>query len=106
MPQAQLDMTAFEAAYKAALPAEVEKVKERVAAKTAGMAEPAMLFDTKAVSLGSFCDQWPKVRGFFRMAISAVGWFMPGPAAMAKAFLTAFESTVLPVVCPTKPPAE
>lgn len=105
MPQAQLDMTAFEAAYKAALPAEVEKVKARVASKTAGMAEPAMLFDTKAISLGSFCQQWTKVRGFLTIAISAVGWFMPGPAAMAKAFITAFESTVLPVVCPV-PPAE
>lgn len=99
--------SAFEAAYKKALPDELEEVKNRTAERFAAMAEmgmPMPLLDS-VVSLGSFCTQWPKVKIFLNMAIRTVGWFMPGPAAMAKAFMAAFETAVMPIVCP-KPPAE
>lgn len=96
--------SAFEAAYKQALPDALEESKKRSADKHAAMGMSMPLFET-SISLGSFCTQWPKVKTFLNMAIRTLGWFMPGPAAMAKAFMAAFETAVMPIVCP-KPPVE
>lgn len=105
LPDTSAVMALFEANYKAALPDELEQIKEGVKANTAGMGEPVMLFDVKALSLGTFCTQWPKIKWGLNTLLRTFGWVMPGPAAMAKAFLVTFEATVLPIVCPV-PPAE
>lgn len=105
LPDTSAIMSLFEANYKVALPDELEVAKKDAEKKhaEAGLAMP--LFDTGSISLGSFCTQWPKIKTFLNMAIRFASWFSPGPAAMAKAFLATFESTVLPIVCPI-PPAE
>lgn len=106
VPQVPMNMASFEAAYKAALPDEFEEAKKDSVKKhaEAGMAAPTHLFDS-AVTLGNFCTQWPKVKFFLNGLISFASWWSPGPAAMAKSFIAAFEAAVLPIVCPV-PPAE
>lgn len=99
--------SAFEAAYKKALPDELEQATtaaKKVSATHAAMgamgaAMPMPLLDVSA-TLGNFCKQWPTIKGFLLRAIWALSWVSPGPAAMARAFVKTFESTVLPVVCP------
>lgn len=98
-------MAHFEASYKEALPDELEQAKAHAKTESASMGMPVPLFDSN-LTLGNFCSQWPTIKGFLTKIIWAARWFAPGPAAMAKAFVTSFESTVLPIVCPTKPPAE
>jgi hypothetical protein len=100
-----LDTNAFEKAFRDALSGFAPEANARASRKAGELGEAAMLFDAKAISLTSFCASWPRVKGFLLMVMSGAGWFFPAQVALAKAFLTAFEATILPVVCPV-PPAE
>lgn len=100
----QIDLHAFEAAFKDALPEHLQEQTARAKAKTdqfAGTMPAAGLLSLPDINVGGFCKQWPKVKGFIDMAVTALGWFQPSTAATVKAFVTAFEKTILPVVCPT-----
>lgn len=92
---------ALEAAYKEALPDELETVEAESTAKHSemGLAMPMGLLGMD-INASNFCSQWTEVRGFLMRATGMLSWIMPKPAAMAKAFIKAFESTLLPVVCP------
>lgn len=112
MPEVKtITASEFEKAFQAALPGAAkvmtEKVKDR---ESKGLPLQAAMSDISALSASgtqeTFCKNWTKIKGFLTFAIGAVGFFMPGPAALAKAFIAAVESTILPLVCPTNPPAE
>lgn len=98
------DAQSFERAYQDALPDHVNEINDKVKAKNASFALSASGVDLKSVNIGTFCTNWPKIKGFLQTAIAAVGWFMPTQAAMAKAFLTALDTAVIPLVCPAVPP--
>lgn len=107
MPNPTFNVSTFEQAYQAALPGAAkvmtEKVKDK---KSKGLPVEAAMSEISTLSASAvqetFCKNWPKIKSFLNFAIGAVGFFMPGPAAMAKAFISAMESTIIPVVCPVK----
>lgn len=94
----QVNAASFNAAFKDALTKHTAEFQAK--AKAAGVDDAR-----EAVSVTDFCALWPKVKRFLGLAITALGWFKPSMAAAAQAFITAFESTVLPVICPVTPPA-
>lgn len=103
----------FEAAFAAALPNAAKVMKDKIEdrhEKGVPMQAASMMSEINKLSASgaqeTLCKNWVKIEGFLNFAIGAVGFFMPGPAALAKAFIAAFKSTVLPIVCPTIPPAE
>lgn len=49
----------------------------------------------------NFCNAWPRISGFIKLAIKYAGWASPGIAAEARAFIAAVETTVIPAVCDT-----
>ena len=87
------DDSTFEKAYAEALGPHVDHHNEQTSA-----------LGLTAIDIGSiqtaFCTTWPKVKGTILAAIGIYAFFMPAQAAQVKAFITAFEATVLPAVCP------
>lgn len=105
-----IDAVAFERAFQAALPNASKVMKAKVDDKAAkGLPMQAAMLDINSLSASgvqeTFCKNWPRIETFLNFAIGAVGWWMPAQAALAKAFIAAMKSTVLPLVCPV-PPAE
>jgi hypothetical protein len=91
----------FEKAFNEALPGHAEDQLARSKTKHADMGAPMGLLSINDITTaaGTLCTNWPKIKGFLTMAISAVGWMFPTQAAMAKAVIEAIEKTVIPVVC-------
>lgn len=100
-----IDVAEFNRIFSEKLPDQYEKTHAKAVEKASMAGMPVPLFDSK-LDLGGFCAMWPKVEQFINMAVSVLGWFMPGPAAMAKAFIAAFKTAVLPILCAAPPPAE
>lgn len=96
-----IDHSAFEAAYQAALPGHLETMAAKSADKSAKLGLMGM--DDLQNIEASFCTSWPKIRGFLNMAIGMAGWLpqVAGIAAQAKAVLTAMDKTIVPSLCGT-----
>lgn len=103
MDSKTIDVAAFNAAFAAALPGHVDTQAAKSQEKLAGVAGFAGLTMPSADDIKSaeatFCAAWPEVRATINTAVSAVGWFMPGPAAKVKAWMAAFDKTIVPVIC-------
>jgi hypothetical protein len=100
---ATIDVAAFNAAFAAALPEHTEKQVAKAEKKLAGAPGFAGLAlpspETIAAGQATFCAAWPEVRGTINTVLNMVGWLMPGATAKVKAFLTAFDATIVPVIC-------
>jgi hypothetical protein len=91
----------FNEAFKVALQREGSKLKDKAGDDDDLQTAQAFVdLDDIAGALGSFCKTYAKIDAFLDKVLGPLSWFSPKPVAMVKAFLDAFEKTILPIVCP------
>lgn len=92
----------FEKNFQAALPRHTKSVQASLVA--AGMAE---LMSTAEIKK-TFCENWTEIESVLGIAIKGLKWWNPIAAVALKAFISAFKTTFMPMVCPTTtiPPAK
>lgn len=92
-----IDHEAFLRAFDEALPDHEKAINAKGEKLGLAAIDPGAL-------IGGFCKAWPTIKAVLTVALPFVAWIPGlGPSAVAKvkAFETAFETTILPTICPT-----
>lgn len=96
----------FSRTFKNELPVNIERVNKSLQmtrAKLGVMPVSQILPDDLTDTV---CEAWPKIRRVVN-ALLKFSWLIPGAsgiAPMVKAFLTALDKTIIPIICGTQPP--
>lgn len=101
-PPEKSAMADFDRAFQDALPKKAREVDDEMKAspRMAAMGgAPLALIDIGAI-IGPFCSKWPAVKAGLLKALWFYSWIDKENAAMGRAFISAFETKLLPTVCP------
>lgn len=96
------DMEEFDRAFQAALPKKAREVDDELKAnpRMAAMGgAPMALIDIGAIT-GPFCSKWPAIEAGINKALWFYSWVDKDTTALIRAWISAFKSKFLPMVCP------